>query len=104
MAEAEFIHIEVVCALPDQQKLVSLTVPAGTTARQAVVSSGICADFPQVDMASCPLGIFGKEVEAATLVREGDRIEVYRPLLNDPRDTRRKLAARGLTMGPESQE
>ena len=91
--------VEVVYALPERQKLLSVTVPTGTNAREALRLSGLAADFPELNVEACPLGVFGQEVPADYLLREGDRVEVYRPLLNDPRESRRALAARGVTMG-----
>lgn len=93
------IRIEVAYALPDEQRLVMLDVPAGTTARAAIDLAGLAEEFPQLDTAICPLGVFGRERPGSYVVQPGDRVEIYRPLLHEPRETRRKLAARGKTMG-----
>ncbi|MFV0885789.1 RnfH family protein [Metapseudomonas otitidis] len=95
MAES-LIAVEVVCALPDRQRLVRLEVPAGTTLRQAVLMAGLADAFPDLDLAAAPLGIFGKAVQDAEVrqVEAGDRIEVYRPLVADPKEVRKARAAR----------
>lgn len=67
-----------------------LTVAAGTTLIEAVHASGLPAQYPQLALEVCKLGIFGKLREASTVLREGDRVEVYRPLLADPKEARRR--------------
>jgi putative ubiquitin-RnfH superfamily antitoxin RatB of RatAB toxin-antitoxin module len=99
MTDISTLTIEVAYALPERQRLLRITVPAGTNAREALRLSELAADFPEIDVETCPLGVFGKQVPADYLVVEGDRVEVYRPLVNDPRESRRALAARGITMG-----
>ena len=95
MAES-LIEIEVVYAAVDRQRLLSLAVAPGTSLRAAVLASGIAAQFPELDIAVCPLGIFGKVVADAEArnVQVGDRIEIYRPLLADPKEVRRLRAAK----------
>jgi putative ubiquitin-RnfH superfamily antitoxin RatB of RatAB toxin-antitoxin module len=90
------VDIEVVYAAEDRQVLRVVTVPSGTSVRAAVQLSGIAAQFPGVDLADCPLGIFGKVIADADLraVAAGDRIEIYRPLLADPKEVRRLRAAK----------
>ena len=90
------VEIEVVFAAVDRQVLLSVTVPTGTSLRAAVQASGIAAQFPGSDLAGCSLGIFGKVVADAEVraVQEGDRIEIYRPLLADPKEVRRLRAAK----------
>ena len=89
MTEVSLIAIEIVYALPDQQHAACINVPAGTNAREALRLSDFAANFPELDVEACPLGVFGKEVAADYSLAEGDRVEIYRPLLNDPRDSRR---------------
>jgi len=103
MAEPDYITIEVVYALPDRQKLIQMDVPVGSTVRQIVCNSGLEQEFAGLNLASCALGIFGREVVSTAIAEEGDRIEIYRPLDMDPREARRQLAARGLTMGADPQ-
>ncbi|MGH8452297.1 RnfH family protein, partial [Pseudomonas sp.] len=90
------VEIEVVYAAVDRQVLLAVAVPAGTSLRAAVQASGIAVQFPGVNLAECPLGIFGKVVENpdGRAVNAGDRIEIYRPLLADPKEVRRLRAAK----------
>lgn len=96
MANAEMIRVEVVYALPDRQRLLTLEVPSGTTMIEAVQRSGLLAEFPDIDPATAPMGIFGKcEAEPALRVLQaGDRVELYRPLLVDPKEARKARAAK----------
>ncbi len=82
--------VEVAYARPDKQEIVPVTVPEGTTALEAVKLSGIVALFPEVDPESIDRGIFGKVIKdpAAHQLREGDRVELYRPLKIDPKQAR----------------
>lgn len=93
------IAVEVVCALPTRQRIVSLRVPPGTTARQALALSDIAAEFPELDVAGAPLGIFGQVLGSKGLplpenyvLQPGDRVEIYRPLLADPKEVRKQRA------------
>lgn len=90
----ELIAIEVVYALPERQHLMALTVAAGCSVREAARRSGIAQQFPELDLATAPLGIFGKLVPNPdeVPVRTGDRVEIYRPLLIDPKVVRRLKA------------
>ena len=91
---ADEIAIEVSYAVPGAQRILSLRVPVGSTARRAVVLSCIDALFPEIDVASCPLGVFGAAVADEYRLENGDRLEVYRPLENDPMEARRLGASR----------
>lgn len=90
------IAVEVVYALPQKQKLLKLSVPAGTTVRQAAILSGMDGDFPGLDLERSPLGIFGKAVPDAEVrvLEEGERVEIYRPLIADPKEVRKLRAAK----------
>lgn len=88
----EPITVEVVYALPDAQTRVDLKVAPGTTVRQAIEHSGIVRRFPEIDIDAGKVGIFGKLVPPDAPLREGDRVEIYRPLIADPKDARRKRA------------
>jgi putative ubiquitin-RnfH superfamily antitoxin RatB of RatAB toxin-antitoxin module len=90
------VEIEVVYAAPDRQVLLAVAVPVGISLREAVQMSGIAAQFPELNLADCPLGIFGKVITAPEVraVQSGDRIEIYRPLLADPKEVRRLRAAK----------
>jgi uncharacterized protein len=86
------IDIEVVYALPQRQVLKRLRVGPQTTAEQAVELSGIRSLFPEIDHSVNKLGIFGKIVHPDTVLRNLDRVEIYRPLINDPKESRRRRA------------
>lgn len=92
----KLIVAEVVYALPERQKLLRLSVPEGSTVRDVALRSGLDALFPGLDLASCPLGIFGKAVAKPEerVIEEGERVEIYRPLLADPKEVRKQRAAR----------
>ena len=96
MAEP-LVEIEVVYAAVDRQVLMSLAVAPGSTLRAAVLGSGMAAQFPELNLQDCPLGIFGKAVADADVrvVQAGDRIEIYRPLLADPMEIRRFACSQG---------
>jgi putative ubiquitin-RnfH superfamily antitoxin RatB of RatAB toxin-antitoxin module len=95
MARGEgWIVVEVAYALPDEQVLLALQVPAGTTLRQAVELSGIRTRYPEIDLERSPVGIFGRIANHDDVLRNADRIEIYRPLVADPKDTRRRRAGR----------
>ncbi|MFO8154686.1 MAG: RnfH family protein, partial [Thiohalospira sp.] len=90
------ITVEVAYALPKQQVLLSLDVEEGTTAREAVELSGILEQFPDIDLdGENKLGVFGKLVKADQVLRRGDRVEINRPLIADPKEVRRQRAAEG---------
>jgi putative ubiquitin-RnfH superfamily antitoxin RatB of RatAB toxin-antitoxin module len=90
------IEIEVVYAAVDRQALRTVSVKEGATVRAAVLASGIGSEFPELNMAECPLGIFGKVVADpdTRVIQAGERIEIYRPLLADPKEVRRLRAAK----------
>ncbi|WP_321366159.1 RnfH family protein [Pseudomonas extremaustralis] len=90
------VEIEVVHAAPDRQVLLTVAVPVGTSLRAAVQMSGMAAQFSELNLADCPLGIFGKVITDPEVraVQPGDRIEIYRPLLADPKEVRRLRAAK----------
>lgn len=98
------VEIEVVYAAEDRQVLLAVTVPSGSSLRAAVQASGIAAQFPQLVLAECLLGIFGKVVADADVraVQPGDRIEIYRPLLADPKEVRRLRAAKAAMVRQQS--
>ncbi|MGI9343572.1 MAG: RnfH family protein [Gammaproteobacteria bacterium] len=85
--------VEVAYARADVQRLIAIEVPAGTRVRAALLASGIVDEFPEIDVAGCPLGIFGRRVDDDHRLAPGDRIEIYRPLSADPREARRQRAA-----------
>jgi putative ubiquitin-RnfH superfamily antitoxin RatB of RatAB toxin-antitoxin module len=98
----ERIAIEVACAEADRQTVLALEVPLGCTAGEALERSGILARHPAVDAAACGVGIFGTEVPRSRVLRAGDRVELLRPLAEDPRERRRRLAREGRAMNAGS--
>ena len=104
MTDMPLISIEVACAMPEKQMIIKLEVPSGTGARAAVELSAIQEEFPQLDVRHSAIGIFGEVVNEDHPLKKDDRVEVYRPLINDPRDARRSLAAKGATMGGRASE
>ena len=94
----EKINIELVYALPDEQILLKLEVPTATNIAEAVRLSGILVKHPEIDVEKGKFGIFGKLSKTDTTLREKDRIEIYRPLIADPKEVRRKRAEEGKAM------
>lgn len=94
----EPLTVEVAYATPARQQIVVLSVPEGTTALAAVLQSQIALAFPEIDTAQLQLGIFGKAVTPQHLLRDHDRVEIYRPLLADPKTVRRQRAEAGKGM------
>lgn len=90
--DAERISIEVAAATPQRQVVVALTVPTGTTLAQAVAQADLQARLPGLEIDEDRLGIYGKRRRPDTVLQEGDRVEVYRPLTADPKEVRRQLA------------
>lgn len=86
------IVVEVIYASEDKQTVFELSVPENTTVEQAINLSRVCQQHPEIDLKQNPIGIFSKKVQLTTQVQEGDRIEIYRPLKQDPKDRRLKKA------------
>jgi uncharacterized protein len=95
------IRVSVAYAERDRQSVVELAVPPGTTAAEALLRSGLRALYLDMPVAAT-LGIHGRVVDGAQVLLAGDRVEVYRPLPSDPKETRRRLAREGRTMGSKS--
>lgn len=93
---AKMIGVEVAYALPHKQMILALDVPVGTSVLEAAKLSGITAEFPELQLESAKMGIFGKALPnpAAEEIRAGDRVEIYRPLLIDPKQARLNRAAK----------
>jgi len=92
MADAGKILVEVAYAKEHEQVIIPLNVDAGTTLEEAVQLSGILEQFPEIDLTQNKAGIFGKIAKADTELREKDRVEIYRSLIADPKESRRKRA------------
>jgi putative ubiquitin-RnfH superfamily antitoxin RatB of RatAB toxin-antitoxin module len=87
------ISVEVAYATPDRQLILSVSVPAGSTIEYAVRCSGILDEFPDIDLHVNDVGVFGNIAELETVLAPGDRVEIYRPLIADPKEIRRQRAA-----------
>jgi putative ubiquitin-RnfH superfamily antitoxin RatB of RatAB toxin-antitoxin module len=94
MAEA-LIDVEVAYATPEQQVIVALKIPEGATVEQAIDASGLLNYFPEIVWADIKVGIFGSVCKLNQSVRQADRVEIYRPLIHDPKEARRQRAAKG---------
>ena len=92
------IKVEVAYARPDQQLILTIDVPAEATVEEVIKQSGILDKFPEIDLADSKVGIFGKLSKLNATLREGDRIEIYRHLIADPKEVRRRRAAEGKKM------
>jgi len=90
--------VEVAYALEKKQTLLELEVGEGTTLKQAVELSGIIDIYPQIDLTKDKTGIFGKIAKLDAILREKDRVEIYRPLIADPKQVRKERAAKGKAM------
>jgi putative ubiquitin-RnfH superfamily antitoxin RatB of RatAB toxin-antitoxin module len=98
MENAEHISVEVAYAKPEEQLILKLDVLPGTTLRQAIEQSGILERFPEIDLSQLKAGVFGKLKKLDQTLREGDRVEIYRPLIADPKEVRKQRAAAGKRM------
>jgi putative ubiquitin-RnfH superfamily antitoxin RatB of RatAB toxin-antitoxin module len=94
MTDRDRINVEVAYALPHEQAILPLQVAEGTTALEAARLSGITERFEGIDLDNAKLGIFGHHVPPDQALREGDRVEIYRPLIADPKEVRKARAAR----------
>jgi putative ubiquitin-RnfH superfamily antitoxin RatB of RatAB toxin-antitoxin module len=92
------IKVEIAYALPQEQVVLSLVVVPGTTIQQAIEQSGILKKFPDIDLTRSKLGIFAKLSKPETVLRDRDRVEIYRPLVADPKEVRKKRAEEGKVM------
>jgi putative ubiquitin-RnfH superfamily antitoxin RatB of RatAB toxin-antitoxin module len=94
MSDDDMIKVEVAYALPDKQAIIPLRVPAGTTVMEAARQSGISGKFGGIDLENSKFGIFGHVVAPKQVLQEGERVEIYRPLIVDPKEVRKARAAR----------
>lgn len=95
---AEQINVEVVYALAETQELARLSLPQGSTALQAVEASGLLTKYPEIDLKRNKIGVYAKLAKADTVLRDRDRVEIYRPLIADPKEVRKQRAAEGKAM------
>ncbi len=95
---AETITVEVVYAKPERQEVVKLKLAPGATVAQAVDASGLLMKYPEIDLQINKLGVFAKLVKVDAVLRDRDRVEIYRPLIADPKEVRKQRAAAGKVM------
>ena len=95
MSVVKTINVEVAYAEPERQLIIPVNVDLGTTIGGAIVQSGIMMEFPELDIENSKVGIFGKASTMVTPLKDGDRVEIYRPLIADPKEVRRQRAAQG---------
>lgn len=88
------IKVEVAYANPNKQVIISLKLNVGASVREAISRAGVMADFPEIDLAVNKVGIFGKLVTPDTILHDADRVEIYRPLVCDPKERRRRQASK----------
>jgi putative ubiquitin-RnfH superfamily antitoxin RatB of RatAB toxin-antitoxin module len=86
------LRVEVVYALPEREDAVSVSLPAGASALDALRASGLLERHPEIDLARQKIGVYGRVVSAEARLRDGDRVEVYRPLAVEPKEARRRRA------------
>jgi len=98
MASAEKISIEVAYARPEEQVILKLDVAPDTSIQQAIEQSGMLDRFPEIDAGTLKAGIFGKLKKLTQTLQQGDRVEIYRPLIADPKQVRKERAAAGKHM------
>lgn len=91
----EALSIEIAYALPQKQELVRIHLPSGSTVRQAIEASGLLAKYPEIDLKKNKVGVYGKLTNLDAPLRDRDRVEIYRPLIADPKEVRRKRAEEG---------
>ncbi len=96
---AETIQVEVVFALPQRQALLTVNVPVGSTVQQAIDLSGILRSFSEIDLNENKVGIWSRTVKLEDVVKQGDRIEIYRGLIADPKDMRKRRAEKAKEEG-----
>ena len=87
--------IEIIYALPEQQNLLTQVLQDGQTVQMAIQQSNLLERYPELDLATMVVGIFGKKTKMTQVLRAHDRIEIYRPLIADPKEVRKRKAAQG---------
>jgi putative ubiquitin-RnfH superfamily antitoxin RatB of RatAB toxin-antitoxin module len=95
---AEMLNVEVCYALPEKQLLIKVKLPEGSTLQQALEASGVLEKNPEIDLKKNKFGVFAKLSKLDTVLRDKDRVEIYRPLIADPKEVRKQRAAEGKVM------
>jgi hypothetical protein len=98
MSDEPTIAVEVVYPLPKEQHVIHLEVPENSTVEDAIRASGVQEKYPEIDLASNKLGIYGKVASLDAVLHHGDRVEIYRPLIADPKEIRKQRAREGKEM------
>jgi hypothetical protein len=98
MTTPDSLNIEIVYALPERQELVPLKLTPGSTVRTAIEASGLLQKYPEIDLAKGRFGVYGKLAKLDAVLHDRDRVEIYRPLIADPKEVRKKRAEEGKTM------
>ncbi|MGF1681031.1 RnfH family protein [Photobacterium minamisatsumaniensis] len=91
-SDETLIHVEVVYALPNAQRVIKLGITSDTQVKQIIEQSGVLELYPEIDLKKNKVGVYSRNVKLDATVHDGDRIEIYRPLLADPKEIRRKRA------------
>lgn len=94
----DLLTVDVCYPLPDKQDVVRLRLPAGASLQQAVEASGLLAKYPEIDLGKNKFGIWNKLSKPDAVLRDMDRVEIYRPLIADPKEVRKQRAAEGKVM------
>lgn len=92
------INVQVIYALAHKQELLNLKLASGSTVQQAIEASGLLNKYPDIDLKKNKLGVFAKLAKPDTVLRDKDRVEIYRPLIADPKEVRKARAAEGKVM------
>lgn len=95
---SETISVEVVYPLPQKQEIFTVRLAAGASVRQAIEASGVLQKYPEIDLSKNKLGVFAKLAKPDAVLRDKDRVEIYRPLIADPKEVRKQRAAEGKVM------
>ena len=98
MSIDDHITVEVAYALPHQQLIIPVQIAPNTTIQKAIEASGIMTKFPEIDLDENKIGVFGTQKKLDTRLKHMDRVEIYRPLIADPKEIRRQRAADGKNM------
>jgi len=93
------INVEVIYALPKEQITFTISVEQGTTAQQAIEASGILAKYPEIELNKNKLGVYSRLIKLDTVMADGERIEIYRPLIADPKEMRKRRAVKAKEEG-----
>ncbi|WP_315900178.1 RnfH family protein [Ferrimonas balearica] len=95
----DVMQVEVVYALPGEAFVRKLAVPTGSTAEAAIEASGVLERYPEIDLGQQKIGIFSRTVKLSQVLEAGDRVEIYRPLIADPREVRKRRAEKAKAEG-----